>query len=249
MNEDGDPIKTGGGVFRKKLDSGEYEESARVRFDDALVSRMVSELSSEQVKAADKMQSYMSNELAELGNMVSYKRWGINAFTEKYYIPIVTKKGVHAKEDDSGRAGNLLKIINKSWTKRVLKNAKGPMYIDSLTEAFTGHAIEMIDYNTFALPILDIVRWLNFENTANGAAESVSQSIEKAFGKDGVKFVKTLIEDINGSSSKPTAGIGMQKFFLRNTKLALVGGKIKQVFLQPTSVVRATEVISYSSLR
>ena len=249
MNEDGEPIKTGGGVFRKKLDSGEYEESARVRFDDALVSRMVSELSKEQIEAADKMQSYMSNELAELGNMVSYKRWGINAFTEKYYIPIVTKKGVHAKEDDSGRAGNLLKIINKSWTKRVLKNAKGPMYIDSLTEAFTGHAIEMIDYNTFALPILDIVRWLNFENTANGADESVSQSIEKAFGKDGIKFVKTLIEDINGSSSKPTAGIGMQKFFLRNTKLALVGGKIKQVFLQPTSVVRATEVISYSSLR
>lgn len=249
MNEDGEPIKTGGGVFRKKLDSGEYEESARVRFDDALVSRMVSELSKEQIEAADKMQSYMSNELAELGNMVSYKRWGINAFTEKYYIPIVTKKGVHAKEDDSGKAGNLLKIINKSWTKRVLKNAKGPMYIDSLTEAFTGHAIEMIDYNTFALPILDIVRWLNFENTANGADESVSQSIEKAFGKDGIKFVKTLIEDINGSSSKPTAGIGMQKFFLRNTKLALVGGKIKQVFLQPTSVVGATEVISYSSLR
>ena len=247
-NENGDEVKTGGGIFREKLDSGEFDESPRIRFTQEIVDAMTNELSKEQLNAAKAIQRYMSNELAELGNMVTMKRFGLNGFTEEYYIPIITKKNDSVNETGDKAPGELLRIINKSFTKKTQKVATSTIYIDNLFDVFTKHAMEMIDYHSFAIPLLDIVRWLNFSDTANGADITMKDALNKAFGTQGRQFITQLIKDINGSSSTPTGGIGIQKFFLRNVKVALVGGKLKQIFLQPTAIARANEVIKEKNI-
>ncbi len=247
-NENGDKVKTGGGIFREKLDSGEFDESPRIRFTQEIVDAMTNELSKEQLNAAKAIQRYMSNELAELGNMVTMKRFGLNGFTEEYYIPIITKKNDSVNETGDKAPGELLRIINKPFTKKTQKVATSTIYIDNLFDVFTKHAMEMIDYHSFAIPLLDIVRWLNFSDTANGADITMKDALNKAFGTQGRQFITQLIKDINGSSSTPTGGIGIQKFFLRNVKVALVGGKLKQIFLQPTAIARANEVIKEKNI-
>lgn len=246
-DDDGNERKSGGGVFRTKHKSGEDTFSERIRFSQEIFDKMTSVLTDEQKDVVVKLQNYMSNEISELGNMVTMKRFGLNAFTEKNYIPIVTRVGDVINEEGGG-GSNLLKIINKSWTKKTNDNASNTIIIDDFFDVFSKHVAEMIDYNAFAIPLLDAVRWLNFKETANGADKSVRASLKNSFGNDGVEFIKTLIEDINGSSAKPSGGIGMQKVVLRNVKIALVGGKLKQIFLQPTSIVRAAEILGYNNL-
>ena len=246
-DDDGNERKSGGGVFRTKHKSGEDTFSERIRFSQEIFDKMTSVLTDEQKDVVVKLQNYMSNEISELGNMVTMKRFGLNAFTEKNYIPIVTRVGDVINEEGGG-GNNLLKIINKSWTKKTNDNASNTIIIDDFFDVFSKHVAEMIDYNAFAIPLLDAVRWLNFKETANGADKSVRASLKNSFGNDGVEFIKTLIEDINGSSAKPSGGIGMQKVVLRNVKTALVGGKLKQIFLQPTSIVRAAEILGYNNL-
>lgn len=233
----------GGGVFKTTLSSGENAYSSTVHFTQEVYEKLTSVLTEDQIKVANLIQDFMSNFLANLGNAVTLKRYGLLGFLEEHYMPIEARRYNSINEEQSARSTRLTALINKSFTKHTNENANNTIVISDLFDVFGTHAAEMIDYYAFALPIIDTLKWLNYssEIVVNNQKKesSVIASIDKAFGKNGISFVTQLVTDINGSSSRPSGGIGIQQFLLRNTKVALVGGKVKQAFLQPTSTIRA----------
>ncbi len=203
-------------------------------------------LTAEEKVLADKIQQFMSTKCADWGNVASMELYGYKKFGEKDYYPIkVDRNTVKTNEQNqTGQEDNagLYTIKNFGMTKAAQEGAKNPLLLGDIFDTFTNHIDQMSRYSAYVVPLMDMMRWYNYQNGEYGA--SVKKSIERAFGMKGKKYIEQFVRDVNGATISRDASEEVFDKLTRNAKIAAVGMNLRVTIQQPTAYVRAAAEIS-----
>ena len=237
------------------------------------VNTIANTLTERQVEVADALQQFMATQGAKWGNEVSMKRFGEAMFTNPTYFPINSdgqrlQATINEREDGS----DLYALLNVGFTKSRNENASNRIVLYSIFDVFTNHMATMAQYNAFALPILDALKWLNYQKTEevtvteNGqqktvrkTVDSVREQLNRVFGapaeengraKHGYaeEFILNIIRDFNGSKIQGSPNEGLFKKLLHNYNVAQVSTNLSVAIQQISSIVRAGQVINYKTI-
>lgn len=209
-------------------------------------------LTDRQIKVANDLQRYMADVGGRLGNEISMARWDYMEMTDRDYFPIKSDNDVHdARNPDQDKA-NLWGLLNKSFTKAVVKGANDAMVVSSIFDVFANHMSEMAEYNAFALPLVDAMKWFNYRETTKLEGEQiktvgVKKALNDTLGTAACKYFIDLMTDINSSQK----GGRYENFFgklLSRSKGASVGWNLRVAIQQPTAILRASVYVDPKSL-
>lgn len=238
--------------IKEQFGKGEetYAKAVQVTVED--LGKIIDSLTPKQKQVAEKMQGFLSGNVADWGNKASMTLYGYRKFTEEHYWPIqVNKNSVRTMNAEDGAVQtqtNFYKLVNIGATKSVQKNASNGLFIKGAFDTFTKHITEMSAYSAYAVPITDAMKWYNalsFEEKDDGyiAISGTKQSIERAFGNDGKAYFEKFILDLNGSLDSKNAGGAGEETLIRNFKVAAVGANMRVAIQQPTAYLRAAAVM------
>lgn len=239
--------------IKEQFGKGEetYAKAVQVTVED--LGKIIDSLTPKQKQVSEKMQGFLSGNVADWGNKASMTLYGYRKFTEEHYWPIqVNKNSVRTMNAEDGAVqtqSNFYKLVNIGATKSVQRNASNGLFIKGAFDTFTKHITEMSAYSAYAVPITDAMKWYNalsFEEKDDGyiAISGTKQSIERAFGNDGKAYFEKFILDLNGSSDSKNAGGAGEEALIRNFKVAAVGANIRVAIQQPTAYLRAAAVMN-----
>ena len=175
----------------------------------------------------------MGNQIAEWGNETSMDMYGYKKFTARDYFPISVDKNHVSKEE--GAVKNSA-IKNLGFTKGTDNNAKNPLIIEDIFNVFTRQVDQMSSYNAYVRPLSDLHKVLNYRDMRGFNDSSIRAELERAYGKESVKYVEKLIEDINGMEKSEN---DIFSHFLSNMKASAVAGNLRVAIQQPTAIARA----------
>lgn len=243
--------------IKEQFGKGEetYAKAVQVTLED--LGKIIDSLTPRQKQVAEKMQGFLSGNVADWGNKASMTLYGYRKFTEEHYWPIqVNKNSVRTMNAEDGTVQtqtNFYKLVNIGATKSVQRNASNGLFIKGAFDTFTKHITEMSAYSAYAVPVTDAMKWYNalsFEEKDDGyiAISGTKQSIERAFGNDAKAYFEKLILDINGSADNKYAGGAGEEALIRNFKVAAVGANIRVAIQQPTAYLRASAVMDLKYL-
>lgn len=194
-------------------------------------------LTPQQKEIADSVVKFFTTVTCQWGNEVSMDMYGYKKFNAKNYFPIVSDKNyIATRESEIG--STLITLRNMGSTKHTVPHANNPIIIEDIFDVYTRQADQMSSYHAFVRPLADLQKVLNYKELGVG---SVKESIERTFGSDGLNYIKSLMIDLNGTSS------GEKNFvagLTRNMKAAAVGANLRTAIQQPTAYVRAAAEIS-----
>ena len=238
--------------IKEQFGKGEetYAKAVQITVED--LGKIIDSLTPKQKQVAEKMQGFLSGNVADWGNKASMTLYGYRKFTEEHYWPIqVNKNSVRTMNAEDGTVQtqtNFYKLVNIGATKSVQRNASNGLFIKGAFDTFTKHITEMSAYSAYAVPITDAMKWYNalsFEEKDDGyiAISGTKQSIERAFGNDGKAYFEKFILDLNGSSDSKNAGGAGEETLIRNFKVAAVGANMRVAIQQPTAYLRAAAVM------
>ena len=232
---------------------------------ELMVDAMFAKLTPRQKAVADSLQKFMAEECAKWGNEVSYKRWGIRIFGLDYYFPIESDKNtVAADVEQRAKDNGLFSLLHKSFTKKRVFNANNRIMIRSVFDVFASHTTDMAKYRAFALPLLDMQKFINFkeivrpegegevttELPAEGeqkdisfATKEVRASMEKAFGTAAYKYIEQFLIDLNGNIGGRSAAESILQKGITWHKIAAVAANLRVALLQPTAYMRLLNVM------
>ena len=239
--------------IKEQFGKGEetYAKAVQITVED--LGKIIDSLTPKQKQVAEKMQGFLSGNVADWGNKASMTLYGYRKFTEEHYWPIqVNKNSVRTMNAEDGAVqtqSNFYKLVNIGATKSVQRNASNGLFIKGAFDTFTKHITEMSAYSAYAVPVTDAMKWYNalsFEEKDDGyiAISGTKQSIERAFGNDGKAYFKKFILDLNGSSDSKNAGGAGEETLIRNFKVAAVGANMRVAIQQPTAYLRAAAVMN-----
>lgn len=239
--------------IKEQFGKGEetYAKAVQVTVED--LGKIIDSLTPKQKQVAEKMQGFLSGNVADWGNKASMTLYGYRKFTEEHYWPIqVNKNSVRTMNAEDGAVqtqSNFYKLVNIGATKSVQRNASNGLFIKGAFDSFTKHITEMSAYSAYAVPVTDAMKWYNalsFEEKDDGyiAISGTKQSIERAFGNDGKAYFEKFILDLNGSSDSKNAGGAGEEALIRNFKVAAVGANMRVAIQQPTAYLRAAAVMN-----
>lgn len=206
---------------------------------------MLGELTPEQKRVVDRMQAYLSGDVAGWGNEVTMEMYLYKAFTEKTYWPIKSDTDYkRTKEQDGSVMYNAL--LNASWTKAVVDKPSNPITIGDAIETFAGHVSDMATYSGLAMPVDDLLKWYNYQSRdENGKADyngSVKKEIRRTIGAVGTQYIQRLMDDLNGMGRRSYESDLIGKA-ISNYKRAAIMAKLRVVIQQPTAILRASALI------
>lgn len=240
-----------------------YTEKGKVQLDEGhLVSlgdvqQMIESLTPRQREVADALQKYMSTECAVWGNYVSMKRFDVEQFGEENYFPINSDgRYLPATADESPDNSGLYALLNMGFTKELKENASNRIILYNIFDVFANHTASMTQYRSFALPVLDALKWFNYKNDST----SVRTKLSSAFGApvderagSGAKgyaeqFVINLLKAYNGTAGSidPYGQRGLK--MLHRFNGAQIAFNLRVVIQQPTSIARAAMILSPAKL-
>ena len=226
------------------------------------------ELTPRQKEVADKLQQFMQQQGGEWGNYVTVARFGEKQFGEENYFPI-NSDGRHLSVDADEKPGGaaLYALLNMGFTKQTQEKAKNRIIVYSIFDVFANHMASMAQYNAFALPVVDALKWFNYQRKSepdeNGYREvlgSVREQMDRAFGVPeesrpgsgrrgyAQNFVINIIKAFNGTEAQgtPYDGVGMQT--LHHYNRAQVAFNFRVVVQQPLAITRAAMLVDYASI-
>lgn len=206
---------------------------------------MLGELTPEQKQVVDRMQAYLSGDVAGWGNEVTMEMYLYKAFNEKNYWPIKSDTDYkRTKEQDGSVMYNAL--LNASWTKAVVDKPSNPITIGDAIETFAGHVSDMATYSGLAMPVDDLLKWYNYQSRdENGKADyngSVKKEIRRTIGAVGTQYIQRLMDDLNGMGRRSYESDLIGKA-ISNYKRAAIMAKLRVVIQQPTAILRASALI------
>lgn len=206
---------------------------------------MLGELTPAQKQVVDRMQAYLSGDVADWGNEVTMEMYLYKAFTEKTYWPIKSDTDYkRTKEQDGSVMYNAL--LNASWTKAVVDKPSNPITIGDAIETFAGHVSDMATYSGLAMPVDDLLKWYNYQSRdENGRADyngSVKKEIRRTIGAVGTQYIQRLMDDLNGMGRRSYESDLIGKA-ISNYKRAAIMAKLRVVIQQPTAILRASALI------
>lgn len=207
---------------------------------------MLGELTPEQKQVVDRMQAYLSGDVAGWGNEVTMEMYLYKAFNEKTYWPIKSDTDYkRTKEQDGSVMYNAL--LNASWTKAVVDKPSNPITIGDAIETFAGHVSDMATYSGLAMPVDDLLKWYNYQSRdENGRADyngSVKKEIRRTIGAVGTQYIQRLMDDLNGMGRRSYESDLIGKA-ISNYKRAAIMAKLRVVIQQPTAILRASALIN-----
>ena len=230
--------------------------------------RIIGLLTPRQMEVADKLQQFMAKQGGEWGNYVSVKRFGEELFGEEHYFPINSDgRHLQATADEHPSAASLYALLNMGFTKELQENANNRIVLYSIFDVFANHTASMAQYNAFALPILDALKWFNYqqksepdENGKRTVLSSVREQMARAYGvpeetrpgsgRQGYaeSFFMNIIKAFNGTEAQgvPTDTTGINS--LRRYNMAQVAFNFRVVVQQPLAITRAALLVDYDSI-
>lgn len=228
---------------------------------------IVNELTQRQKDVADAMQKFMAEQGGAWGNEVSVKRFGEQMFTNEQYFPINSDgRHLQATADEHPSNASLYALLNMSFTKSRNEKANNRIIVYSIFDVFANHMASMAQYNAMALPVLDAIRWFNYQQKTedhNGnkyLKASVREQMARVYGvaeetrpgagKRGYAedFVLGILKAFNGTEAQgiPSDTFGMNA--LRRYNMAQVAFNTRVVVQQPLAITRAALLIDYGSI-
>lgn len=208
-----------------------------VKVTETELNQIINSLTDEQKNIADGVSQFFQT-TSEWGNEVSMALYGYKKFTEKDYFPIVSDKNyLVSKDGDKSNAMSTLK--NLGITKSRIKGANNPIMVEDIFDVYTDQTNKMSSYNAFVLPLSDLQKFYNYK-IAGG--KTVKQEIERTLGSDMKNYIPRFMEAINGTA-RDGIGTDLPSRLISNFKSAAVGGNIRVIIQQPTSIVRAAAMI------
>ena len=205
---------------------------------------------------ADKLQENMSTELSALGNYVSMARFGTDEFNEKNYFPINSDgRWLSATADEMPENASLYALLNMGFTKQVQENANNRIILYDIFDVFANHASSMIQYRCFSLPVLDALKWLNYDNGATNVREEMAKAFGtptekkgKGSGSYAEKFVTDLLRSYNGTARSGGEYDALATKVLHGYNRSKVAFNLSTALKQPLAITRAAMYISPASL-
>ena len=228
---------------------------------------ILSSLTQRQMEVADSLQKYMASQGAKWGNHVSVARFGEELFTKEHYFPINSDgRHLQATAEEHPSAAALYALLNMSFTKSRQEGANNRIVIYSIFDVFANHMASMAQYNAMALPVLDALKWFNYQQIAideGGRKEvlgSVREQMSRVYGvpeetrpgsgKQGYAetFVVNIIKAFNGTEAQGTPYDTFALKSLRRYNMAQVAYNLRVVVQQPLAITRAALLIDYGSI-
>lgn len=192
-------------------------------------------LTKEQKEYADRMVDYLSSTCADWGNQVTLELYGVEKFTEEYYIPFSVDRN-YVAVDPAQQQDNRLKV--GSFTKAVKQHAKNALEIKPFTEIWCQHVEKMSDYNAFVLPIEDMTRLMNYRAKSG----NVKAQMNIAYGKQTTDYIMSFLKRLNGNA-RSEMGEGLLRSMIGKAKGAAVTANLSVAIQQMGSASRAMAMI------
>ena len=226
------------------------------------------ELTPRQKEVADKLQQFMQQQGGEWGNYVTVARFGEKQFGEENYFPI-NSDGRHLQVDADEKPGaaSLYALLNMGFTKQVQEKAKNRLIVYSIFDVFANHMASMAQYNAFALPVVDALKWFNYqrksdpdENGYRSILGSVREEMDRAYGVPeenrpgsgrrgyAQSFIINIIKAFNGTEAQGTPYDNFGMKMLHNYNRAQVAYNLRVVAQQPLAITRAAQMVDYGSI-
>ena len=231
------------------------------------IKAIVNALTQRQKDVADAMQKFMAQQGGAWGNEVSVKRFGEEQFTNEQYFPI-NSDGRHLQStaDENPSEASLYALLNMSFTKTRNEKANNRIIVYSIFDVFANHMASMAQYNAMALPVLDAIKWFNYQYKTEDhegnryVKDSVREQMARVYGvadetrpgagKKGYaeSFVLNILKAFNGTEAQgvPTDTTGMNA--LRRYNMAQVAYNFRVVVQQPLAITRAALLLDYGSI-
>ena len=231
------------------------------------LNQILGSLTDRQRDVADSLQKYMAEQGGKWGNYVSVARFGEELFTNPKYYPI-NSDGRHlqttAEEHPSVAA--LYALLNMSFTKSREEGASNRIVIYSIFDVFANHMASMAQYNAMALPILDALKWLNYQQVSideegNKVAlgnlreqmsrvYGVPEETKPGSGKQGYAetFIVNIIKGFNGTAAQGTPYDSLGLKSLHRYNIAQVAYNLRVLIQQPIAIVRARLLLDGRSI-
>lgn len=210
------------------------------------IEEIISKLTPEEKKLADRMQEFMAIDCAEYGNETSMKLYGYEKFKDPNYYPIRTDSNSVKTSDITENNSSLYAIKNKGMTKNLVEGASNPIRVGSIFDTFIKHVLDMADYNAYAIPLIDAMKWYNYNNRLDveegEKVMSVKSELERVYGKGAKEYFIKLIQDINGATASDL-DTKIAGRLISSYKAAAVGANLRVVVQQPTAIMRALAVM------
>ena len=234
---------------------------------DGELNQIVASLTPRQLEVADSLQRYMAEQGGKWGNFVSIARFGEELFTNPNYFPI-NSDGRHLSSnvEEYPSAASLYALLNLSFTKSRKKGASNRIVLYSIFDVFANHMASMAQYNAMALPILDALKWFNYQQVLiddegnKTVVASVREQMDRVYGvpeetkpgsgKQGYAetFIINIIKDFNGTAAQGTPYDSLGLKSLHHYNIAQVAYNLRVVLQQPLAITRAGMLLSYRSI-
>ena len=231
------------------------------------IATIIDELTPRQKEVADAMQKFMAEQGGAWGNEVSVKRFGEQMFTNERYFPINSDgRHLQATADEHPSEASLYALLNMSFTKSRNEKANNRIVVYSIFDVFANHMASMAQYNAMALPVLDAIKWFNYQQKTEDpegnkyVKDGVREQMARVYGvleetRPGAgrrgyaaDFVLNILKAFNGTEAQgvPTDTIGMNA--LRRYNMAQVAYNLRVVVQQPLAITRAALLVDYGSI-
>ena len=231
------------------------------------VATIVNTLTDRQKQVADALQKFMAEQGGAWGNYVSVARFGEEQFTNEQYFPINSDgRHLQATADEAPSATSLYALLNMSFTKSRNELANNRIIVYSIFDVFANHMASMAQYNAMALPVLDAIKWFNYQQKTEDSfgnryvKDGVREQMDRVYGVPeetrpgrgnggyAQSFVLNIIKAFNGTEAQgvPTDTFGMNA--TRRYNMAQVAYNFRVVAQQPLAITRAALLIDYGSI-
>lgn len=236
-----------------KIKKKKWKQDKQFKLTEESLGQLLKLLTPEQIKVADAMQKFMTEQGSAWGNAISMERFGYRAFTEQNYFPIETDRQDREAKTGDVKEGSLYRLQNISAVKPLVKNANNALILRGIFDVFANHTADMAKYNAMVLPIIDAQKWYNYRYGEKNEAgqvntRTVQRAMTRAYGEAANKFVIRYLQDLNGVKENGDRGDTMPKRMISNYKRAMVAANMRVALLQPTAYVRASAVLDYKYL-
>jgi hypothetical protein len=231
------------------------------------IATIIGTLTDRQKEVADALQKFMAQQGGAWGNYVSVKRFGEEQFTNEQYFPINSDgRHLQATADEAPSATSLYALLNMSFTKSRNELANNRIIVYSIFDVFANHMASMAQYNAMALPVLDAIKWFNYQQKTEDhlgnryVKDGVREQMDRVYGVPeetrpgrgnggyAQSFVLNIIKAFNGTEAQgvPTDTFGMNA--TRRYNMAQVAYNLRVVAQQPLAITRAALMIDYGSI-
>ena len=229
--------------------------------------KLIGSLTDRQREVADTLQKYMAEQGGKWGNYVSVARFGEELFTNPKYFPI-NSDGRHlsATVEEHPSAAALYALLNMSFTKSRKEGANNRIVIYSIFDVFANHMASMAQYNAMALPVLDALKWFNYQQVfiddkgnktviarvrdQMSRVYGVPEETRPGSGKQGYAetFIVNIIKAFNGTEAQGTPYDSLGLKSLHRYNVAQVAYNLRVVVQQPLAITRAGMLLEYRSI-